>query len=554
MNLHRHVNGTPEIRLSLRAAFCLSVPLIVGLSNSQRQYAIVVAIGALWAISQDGLDDWRVRGPRLLWVAVTAGVGVALGATFVDLSHSPWALVVLLGVIAFAAGFIEAAGFATPGAYLLIGSILGAGLQFRGAIWQSCLCISAGALWVYLVAALTDSRKRLANQRVFLSHAFSALAALLDAVGTPTFFQVRATTVATLDAAQDVVGTTRLRTNSAEEVALRQCLIVALRGGEVVSYLEGKGLRVESSIADALRSVARTLATSTGLAAVAQLQDLPRHFDDIKGLTPMVTSALAITDASQLRTTPPRDSSRASTRARLPVKERLRFAAILSLSITIGSLVAHELDGSHGFWLALSIAFILRPDLGPVMIRALARTAGTVIGVGIAALVAWAGNSVLSLIALSCVMAATVPWAQRRSHVLTVVVFTPIVFVFLALLGGEKYLFVPRIIDTALGAAIVLFLDVVLWSTAPSLRPAQQLEKARRAVARYERDATREDPIRRHLLRRGALRAVANARSSFAQAKREPLSLRRPDPTTLRQLNDIEASIDAHTVSLLESS
>ena len=553
MTLRRRANGTPEIRLSLRAGFCLSAPLVVGLLITQRPYAIVFAIGALWAISQDGLDEWRVRGPRLLWVAAAATSGVALGATFVGHDSGEVALTVFFGATALIAGFIEASNGATPGAYLLIGSIIGAGLQFSGRVWQWCLCIALGALWVYLVAALTDRRKRLANQRVFLSHAFDALASLVHAVGTSRFYSERARAVTTLDAAQDVVGSRRLRTGDAEEVALRQCLIVALRCGEVVSYLEGKRLAVDPSVPSSLRDVAKTLKDSTALDAVAILRDLPARFDAIAGLDPAVTSALAVSSPSDLPATAARFSSRASTRSHLPTIERLRFAFILSLATVTGTLVAHVLDGPHGFWLPLSIAFILRPDLGPVITRALARTLGTVVGVGIAALVAWSGNSIGLLIALSCVMAAIEPWAARRSHVLAVITFTPIVFVFLSLLGTDKYLFAPRIIDTAIGAAIVLVLDLALWTTAPSLRPAQQLEKARAASARYEREATIDDPLRRHLLRRAALRAVVNARSALDQARAEPRSLRRLDPTTFDQLNEIESSIDAHTVSLLES-
>lgn len=553
MTLRRRANGTPEIRLSLRAGFCLSAPLVVGLLITQRPYAIVFAIGALWAISQDGLDEWRVRGPRLLWVAVAATSGVALGATFVGHDSGEVALTVFFGATALIAGIIEASNGATPGAYLLIGSIIGAGLQFSGRVWQSCLCIALGALWVYFVAALTDRRKRLANQRVFLSHAFDALASLVGAVGTSRFYSERARAVTTLDAAQDVVGSRHLRTGDAEEVALRQCLIVALRCGEVVSYLEGKRLTVDPSVPSSLRDVAKTLKDSTALDAVAILRDLPARFDAIAGLDPAVTSALALSSPSDLPATAARFSSRASTRSHLPTIERLRFAFILSLATVTGTLVAHVLDGPHGFWLPLSIAFILRPDLGPVITRALARTLGTVVGVGIAALVAWSGNSIGLLIALSCVMAAIEPWAARRSHVLAVITFTPIVFVFLSLLGTDKYLFAPRIIDTAIGAAIVLVLDLALWTTAPSLRPAQQLEKARAASARYEREATIDDPMRRHLLRRAALRAVVNARSALDQARAEPRSLRRLDPTTLDQLNEIESSIDTHTVSLLES-
>jgi uncharacterized membrane protein YccC len=552
LKLRRRSNGTPEIRLSIRAGFCISAPLVVGLILHQRSYAIVFAIGALWAVSQDGLDEWRVRGPRLFWVAVAATLGVALGAIFVGHHSGAGALVVFLGAVAIIAGFVEASNWASQGAYLLVGAIIGAGLRFSGRVWQSCLCIALGALWVYVVAAFTDRRKRLANQRVFLSEAFDVLASLVEALDTSTFYDVRARAVTTLDAAQDVVGGRQGRSASAEDVALRQCLIVALRCGEVVSYLEGKHLRAKPSVAAALRGVASALENHTGLEAVDLLRELPGRFNAIDGLDTRVTAALAIGNPDDLPAATPRFSTHALTRPTLPTIERLRFAAILSLATVAGTIVANALGGLHGFWLPLSIAFILRPDLGPVITRALARTFGTIVGVGIAALVALSGNSIWLLIALSCVMAAIEPWAARRSHVLAVITFTPIVFVFLSLLGTEKYLFAPRIVDTAIGAAIVLVLDVMLWTTAPSLRPAQQLEKARRASARYEREATIDDALGRHLLRRAALRAVTNARSALDQAQKEPRLLQRLEPTTLQQLNEIESSIDAHTVSLLE--
>lgn len=552
LNFLRRANATPEIRLSFRAGFCISAPLVVGLIINQRSYAIVFAIGALWAISQDGLDEWRVRGRRMFWVAVAATVGVAVGATFAGHQTGATALVVFFGAAALVAGFVEASNRASQGAYLLVGAIIGAGLRFSDRVWQSCLCIALGSMWVFLVAALMDRRNRLANQRIFLSHAFNDLASLVEFLDTPRFYAQRAVAVTTLDATQDVVGSRRRRSSSAEEVALRQCLIVALRCGEVVSYLEGKRLRADASVTAALRDVANALKNTTGLNAVELLRDLPARFNTIPGLDPTVTSALSIGNPIDLPAAPPRYSTNALTRPTLPIIERIRFASILCLAIIAGTLVANTLGGLHGFWLPLSIAFILRPDLGPVITRALARTVGTVVGVGIAGLVALSGNSIGLLIALSCVMAAIVPWATRRSHVLAVISFTPIVFVFLSLLGTEKNLFAPRIIDTAIGAAIVLVLDVALWSTAPSLRPAQQLEKARAASQRYEREATIEDPLRRHLLRRAALRAVTKARSSLDQARKEPRLLQRLDPTTLQQLNEIESSIDAHTVSLLE--
>lgn len=540
---------SPEVRLSLRAAICISVPLLVGLIIHQRLYAIVASIGALWAISQDGLDAWPARGPRLLWVVGAGGLGVALGSSFVDHHDAAWETILFVGVMALVAGFVEASNHATAGAYLLIGTILGVGLEFTGQEWESTLAIMIGALWVYVVAGLMDRVFHLETQRVYLGRAFDALARTVEAVGTPAFFSVRAHAVATIDRARDVVGEIHLESSTVEEHSLYQCLIVALRCGEAISYFEGKNIHVGPNVAGALRDVARALETDGATTAVSTLVEVRDRFSSAPELTPVVAHAFEVT----LNVADPQTVIRYPTKGLLPVRERLRFALILAIAVTAGLGVSHALDGPHGFWLPLAVAFILRPDVGPVITRAIARTVGTTVGVGIAAFVAWTGNTVLELIILSCVMAAIQPWAQRRSHTLSVITFTPVVFVFLGLLGTEKDLFSVRIVDTAIGAAIVLLLDVLLWTTAPSLRPAQQLADARAASERYGDEAKLDSPIRRHQLRRIALRAVANARNSVASARSEPRVLRRLDPSSAAQLNDIERSIDAHTVALLDS-
>lgn len=539
---------SPEVRLSFRAAFCISVPLLVGLIIHQRLYAIVASIGALWAISQDGLDAWPVRSHRLLWVVAAGGSGVALGSTFVDHYSAAWEAALFVGVIALFAGFLEASNHATAGAYLLIGTILGVGLQFTGQEWQSALAIMVGALWVYVVALLMNRVFHLETQRIYLARAFDALAATVDALGTPTFFAVRARAVATLDRARDVVGEIHLESSSVEERSLYQCLIVALRCGEAISYFEGKSIRVGPVASNALRDVARTLESDGATAALSTLAQVRDRFASAPELTPVVSHAFEAT----LSIADPYTVIRYPGKGLLPTGQRLRFALILSVAVTAGLGVSHALNGPHGFWLPLAVAFILRPDVGPVITRAIARTVGTTVGVGIAAMVAWTGNTVVELIILSCVMAAIQPWAQRRSHTLSVITFTPVVFVFLGLLGTDRNLFSVRIVDTAIGAAIVLLLDVLLWTTAPSLRPAQQLADARAASQRYGDEAEVDNPMRRHQLRRIALRAVANARSSVSSARSEPRVLRRLDPTSASQLNDIERSIDAHTVALLD--
>jgi hypothetical protein len=541
---------TSQARLSTRAALCLATPLVVGLLISQRGYGTLVALGALWGVSQDGLDRWHNRAPRLLGVALLGGPGLALGAFFVNHVHAPWALVVLFGAVAFLAGFIEASLWATQGMYLLLGTILGGGLSFTGRIWQSALCPMVGGLFVYAVASLTDRRSRRIDQRNCLVDSMQALAQLMDALGTVELNHARSRAVVILDAAQDVIGSKRVPADD-EGVAIHQVFVVVLQVGELASYLSSKGEAVNRSVADALRAVAATIREQSCAAAVIQLDVLATAF-----ATPLTTPSqqfIARAFRCPERSTLVSEMPFRSTIDRLPMLDRARFASLLALAVIVATVIAHALDGPRGYWLPMTVAFVFRPDLGPVMRRAISRMIGTLAGVGIAAAVALGGNQQISLLILCTAMAAAVPWAAQRSHALTVMVFTPIVFVFVGVLGPDQNLFGPRIVDTAIGAAIVLAIDYLLWLHAPSLRPRQQLDQVGAAVASYQKTTPASDPVTRHSLRRNALRSVTRARSAIKLAGTEPHLLQETGAPYLARLNEYIDAIDDHTVELFEN-
>lgn len=510
----------------------------------------MVALGTLWGVSQDGLDRWRIRAPRLLGAAVAAGVAVVVGSEFVTQVRSPWALVLLLGAVAVVAGVIEASLWSSTGMYLLLGAIIGGGLGFAGRTWQAALAISIGALWVYFVASLTDRRSRLLDQRSSLFHAFRALANLLEGIGTEQMEQLRARAVVMLDTAQDGIGTESVDSQDDEMVALYQGFIVALEFGELSSFLAGKGEPIDSKVGEALRDIGAEIRYGTavdGRAMIGHYADTFAH-DEALSSHQYVVAALRYPSTFELKGVRPFRS----TINRLPMIERFRFAALLSAAIVVAAVIAHLIQGPKGYWLPMSVAFILRPDLGPVVRRAVARTIGTLAGVAIAALVALLGNPEILLIVLCCAMAASVPWAAQRSHALTVMVFTPIVFVFIGVLGSDQNLFLPRIIDTVIAAAIVLFIDYVLWLHAPSLRPRQLVEEAKVATLNYQRTTPQSDVVTRHSLRRNALRVVNRARGSIDQADVEPHLFGDDDPTLAGQLDHIVREIDQHTAELIE--
>jgi hypothetical protein len=521
------------------------VPLVAGIATGHRAEATVVALGALWAISQDGLDAWAGRSRRLLAVSATSGIGFALGAAVGAVTHQSLAVDAALAVVALVAGLVEGSGMAAAGMCLLVGFIVGGGLQVLGTSWRAAPLVVLGGLWVWTLAALTDRRSRRATERDAIAEGLDSLAICLREVGSPRFSAARHAAVRSLDRAQDAVGTRPPQVGDPEDLAIAQSLAVSLRCGELVSYLAGTGAPPAPQVADVLAQAAVELRQGSAARAVALLgrfADGPGGVSGRPGL-----QAVAPPAAEELRSVEPYPP----TRMAIPPIERLRFAVVLSAAVTVAAVVARALDGPHGFWLPLAVAFILRPDVGPVMRRALARTAGTLLGALIALAVSAAGDSALLVIVLSCLMAAALPWASRRSHVLTVMVFTPIVFVFLSVIGPDQYLFVPRVVDTALGAAIVLVTDLVFWSTAPSLRVGAQLARARTAVAAYARCTADTPADLRHRRRRSAWRALTDARAAEELARKEPVPWRRPGPEVRASLDRLGAAIDQHTVSVV---
>ncbi len=85
------------------------------------------------ARSSSVVGGGRGRGGRGAWFGATSTISRPPCPSFCS---SP--------SCALVAGFIEASNHATAGAYFLIGTVMGVGLQFKGVEWQSTLAIVIG--------------------------------------------------------------------------------------------------------------------------------------------------------------------------------------------------------------------------------------------------------------------------------------------------------------------------------------------------------------------------------------------------------------------------
>jgi uncharacterized membrane protein YccC len=131
--------------------------------------------------------------------------------------------------------------------------------------------------------------------------------------------------------------------------------------------------------------------------------------------------------------------------------------------------------------------------------------------------------------------------------------FTPIVFVFVAMLGNDRGLFGARILDTTLAALLVLVVDLVAWTTSPSLRPHAQLARAEDALRDYLQCQPSTPVVERALARRAAFRAIAAAAASQSTAEREPAFLLRGDPGIRGRAAGLLDQLDGHTAELIEA-
>ena len=145
-----------------RSAVSIGLPLAIGLLTGHRLDGMLIGLGALWAVSQDGLDPAVSRLPRILAIAVTSALGILIGAVVLRCGGTGWPVWLALLAVGAVAGAFEVGG-KTAGAaslHLLLGAIVASGLPLPGPVWQGAVLVLAGALWHAALALACEPRLR----------------------------------------------------------------------------------------------------------------------------------------------------------------------------------------------------------------------------------------------------------------------------------------------------------------------------------------------------------------------------------------------------------
>lgn len=495
--------------LVVRAAAGMGVPLSVGLLAHRLDLGVFAGLGAMHATMNDRAEPNGLRVRRIGTALLASAFGMLIGTVLQYVHVSPLVLGAALTVTAFVSGALSATGprGSAAGMLLLVSTALGSGMPLPHPWWAAAPMMLAGAAFVLVLglpAGHGDERDRA------LAAAYDALGRMLADLGTPQGPASRRVLTARLNQVQDFHPD---RTDPRYEAALA--------ASEAATGLLWARRPVPPEVADVPVRLARAIEQGSSEITVPDWRpDTPARqaldaalraaADTVAGREVVLGTAPA----------PPPDPWR--IRARLLSRGSVAYGLRVALCIAVGATVTANYPLSKSYWVPMTIAFVLKPDLGSVFLRAVSRSVGTVLGVALTAAVVGVTTDEWILTAVAALCVALLPYATAAHYGLTTVAMTPMALLLLQL-GGQSSAaeFRPRVLDTALASAIVLLLGYLLWPERPRHRIEPRVVDAATTLRSYL-DAVTTAGRAEVWLRRTAYRSLADARLEVQQGLAEP--------------------------------
>ncbi|MFJ9342245.1 FUSC family protein [Streptomyces sp. NPDC101733] len=513
--------------LVIRGAIGMAVPLIVGQLAGRPLIGAAAGLGAYGAAVDDSSAPLRTRMLALVLPQIGGAIGLALGRA---VGGSAWTEILTVTLVAACSGLLSTIGRITSMTTLvwLLATAMGLGLPTTTPWWQNPLLFLLGGLPLMLLSLCDCLRDPHQGERAAVAVAYRVVADLL-AARPATWPTARRTVTEAMDHAHLTLLVHRLHPprpgSTAARLAARLDILVdviaaapALRDTRTrVPALYGATLRATSDAVLAKHPVAVTLlspaATPTEPAPAAIHTALTRLLDDgaaAAHLPPWQNPLARLT----------------GTLGRLAGDTRaLAFAARLAVCMGAAQTVASLTGLPHSGWLVLTVALVIRPDLGTVPARLVLRAGGTVAGVLVGLTVlAWFPNGwthIAVLVALTALLQAY----GRRSYAIQTLLLTPIMVLLADPLGlGGTGTPSARLWATLAGCALAFVLGYLLWPEDVHARVPQRLARVYDTLASYAEHtaSTSSSASEGHELRRRIHRDLAAISAELDRLRTDP--------------------------------
>jgi uncharacterized membrane protein YccC len=581
--------------IGLRNALGVALPIAVFIDLGYPAYAVVAGMGALNVAAADGTDAYRRRAVRMLASTCLGATAIFLGSVT---GHDRTLSFALATVWTFATGMLVALGTAAADIGMLslvsLFIYIARPVGLEQAAWSGVIALGGGLLQTAL-SILPWPLGRFGPERSAIGDFYSALstAALMppDPYGAPLATQQSNLAQEALSAiARDhTVEAERYYLLASQAERIRITLFSLTRVGERMKREEG-GASSGAVVQRALESAASLLQSVAGQLQNRPLPDAtPAWLEEIQnaalalrgtiGSDPSVL-AMEVRDArSQIlalagqlratldlaqRATPAGESVFAQREALVPWRLQLtgglatlranlsldssscRHAIRLSLCVMIGLTIARGFSLPRSYWLAMTIALVLKPDFGSTFSRGILRLAGTYAGLLLATVLFHFFSPAQPVDVLWIAILVFIQrWVGRANYGILVVAISALIVFLLSLTGiPPKDVIAVRALNTTIGGALALAIYWV-WPTRERTQVPPALASMLDAYRLYFQGVSRAYIDARSIvtheldrLRMNARRSRSNAETSVDRLSAEP----QVDPSLLRLVNAMLAS------------
>ncbi len=397
----------------------------------------IAYLGVACAVSFVGRGDYRSRVAMVAGQAVGAAVGMTVGALVPSSALWVIAASVVVGVLAGAIGRIGPAS--TAGAVM---AVIGVAYTQFGRLampwWQPVLAYVIGSAVLLALSLVGAAFHRERYRTAALSAVFDAAADLLDAEPGATTEQARhRLALASADARVTAAGyRTRPVTGPFAE-AWSDARDAAARAAQITVAPVPPTAAELSGLSHSWRSRAEELRTGS--------RNRPRTASTVSW-APAPTARIRM----MIRTATEPDA----------VWTGARIGACVGIATAVAILLHPP---QHAFWIPLTVAVVLRPEYGAVLVRSLHRLAGTIVGVVVVAVLLAVTSSTTWLAVAAAAALGLAALSAPRLYGLAVVGITGSALLSIAV--GDPGSVEPwaRLLDTVIGCVIALVVGVLLW-------------------------------------------------------------------------------------------
>jgi uncharacterized membrane protein YccC len=445
-----------------------------------------------------------------------------------------WAPVIMIALISALAALISSvnAALSLGALQLLVYTALSSGLVTPLSLPAEVAFFFCGVAWATVTTLVQARTETVDPDRASVAAAFTAIADLLAASGTPGSEEKRRALTAALNAAYDRV----IRSRSHSSGRIRELSELAGVLNAAAPLVEGAVAAARAGVPADPEDVTAVRALATALRDDRELaRDRPPPLDDAPPGRRAVRHGVRL--IWNVVGDPEERAGAAAHRPEVDLRTRLRdladrtvaspdsraFAVRLALCMSIAEIARQYLPIQRPYWVLLTVAIVLKPDFGSVFTRAIQRGVGTVIGVLLgSALLAVLPRNAWVLVAMAGA-AALLPWARNANFGLFSVFQTPMIILLLDLaLPSGPGLVGARLTDTLIGCAIVLVFGYLLWPLTWRAPLDEALRDAALALDAFVEAAFTGSPTERRHARRRNYRTLTELQTQLQRRLAEP--------------------------------